>query len=171
MTRSELIKAEASARIIRRMAFEVVERNRGASELTVVGIRRRGSALARTIAFELSLIEGASFPVFDLDTAPFRDDLAGPPPPDESNLDPDVLAARDVLLVDDVLSTGRTIRAALDALVRYGRPRSIQLAVLIDRGGREYPIRPDYVGRTVNTSREARIVVDPEASFSVFLEL
>lgn len=156
-------------RILTRLAYEIVERNRGASSIELVGIRRRGSTLAKAVAEEISRIEGQAFDVHELDVTPFRDDLD----PDEEIVDESVVTrdidGRDVVLIDDVLFTGRTARAALDALVQYGRPKSIQLAVLIDRGHREYPIQPDYLGRFLQTKHKERVVVDVDGDFSVYV--
>lgn len=152
------------------MAYEVLERNRGAHSLEVVGIRRRGAALARLLAGELERVEGVELVVHELDVAPYRDDRpSGSPPPDTSTVHTD-LTGRDVILVDDVLFTGRTARAALDAVVRYGRPQTIQLAVLVDRGHREYPLQPDYVGLALPTKHQERVVVDVEAGYTIYIE-
>ena len=147
---------------ITRLAYEVVERNRGATNLVIFGILKAGAAVADALAGKIDTIENSSVPVRSLDISSFRDDRKDGvirPGGVESPGGFDV-TDRDVLLVDDVLFTGRTIRAALDAVIRFGRPRSIQLLVLIDRGHREYPIQPDYVGRSVVTVKEARVDVD-----------
>ena len=169
---------------LNRLAYEVVERNRGADNVTVFGILRAGANIARLIAAQIGSIEGVSVPVHDLDITAFRDDSGDAskndgylsPSSDEiteslnSDGSPDV-TDRDVLLVDDVLHTGRTIRAALDAVIGFGRPRTIQLMVLLDRGHREYPIQPDYVGRTIVTKTSARVkVISNGNSSTVFLE-
>lgn len=157
-------------RTLNRLAYEVVERNRGASNITMFGILRAGARLARSLARQIGAIEGIELRSYDLDVSAFRDDSdrdleqTGEP----SSEFPDV-TDRDVILVDDVLFTGRTVRAALDAVVRYGRPRSIQLIVLIDRGHREYPIQPDYVGRTIPTRHKERVVVETEDELSVYV--
>ncbi|PSQ99286.1 MAG: bifunctional pyr operon transcriptional regulator/uracil phosphoribosyltransferase PyrR [Bacteroidetes bacterium QS_9_68_14] len=163
------LSPEHVRRTLTRLAYEVVERNRGASELAIVGIRRRGVALAEALAEEISAVEGRALPVSALDTTPYRDDLEGNVPEEESAMRGEI-AGRDVLLVDDVLFTGRTARAALDALTQHGRPRSVQLAILIDRGHREYPIRPDYVGRTLQTDSKERVRVDPDSGFAVYVD-
>jgi pyrimidine operon attenuation protein/uracil phosphoribosyltransferase len=163
------LSPEHVRRTLTRLAYEVVERNRGASELAIVGIRRRGVALAEALAEEIGAVEGRALPVSALDTTPYRDDLEGNAPEEESAMRGEI-AGRDVLLVDDVLFTGRTARAALDALVQHGRPRSVQLAILIDRGHREYPIRPDYVGRTLQTDPGERVRVDPDSGFAVYVD-
>lgn len=148
-------------RTLTRLACEVVERNRGAEALLVFGMRQRGHALALRLADALAPLAGGTVEVHALDVAPFRDDRDGDR--DASPLAPDAPDAtgRDVLLVDDVLYTGRTARAALDAVLRYGRPRTLRLVVLVDRGGREVPVQPDFVGRTIPTHVGERVVVDP----------
>jgi len=170
MGKTLVLSPERVRRTITRLAYEVVERHRGAEELVVVGIRRRGVALAEAVADEIGQIEGRTLPVSELDTTPYRDDLSGGEAPEEQSVMRAEIAGRDVLLVDDVLFTGRTARAALDALVQHGRPRTIQLAILVDRGHREYPIRPDYVGRSLQTKPRERVVVDPERDFAVYVD-
>jgi pyrimidine operon attenuation protein/uracil phosphoribosyltransferase len=161
MSRSQLLSPERVRRILARLAYEVVERNRGVDNVTVFGIRSRGVALGDHLARLLSEMQGEMVPVHGLDVTPFRDDLDEPVP--VQPLDPvPVVAGRDVVLVDDVLFTGRTVRAAIDAVLHYGRPRSIQLAVLIDRGHREYPIQADYIGRRVPTKHRERVVVETD---------
>lgn len=157
-------------RTLTRLAFEIIERNRGADTLELVGIRQRGSAVAEAVARQIEEIEGREFKVHALDVAPFRDDREQPAPPDGTSSVDTTFTDRDVILIDDVLFTGRTVRAALDAVVRYGRPRTIQLVVLIDRGHREYPIQPDYVGRFVQTKHKERVVVDAESDFGIYIE-
>lgn len=144
--------------MIRRLAYEILEKNRGAENLTILGILSRGDAVGRAIAKEISAIESAAVAYHPLDTAPYRDDVDPETPQDESGDQP-AIEDRDVILVDDVLFTGRTVRAALDALIRFGRPRSIQLVVLVDRGHREYPIQPDFVGRRIPTKHRERVEV------------
>ena len=170
MSKTLVLSPERVRRTLSRLAYEVVERNQGAEDLVVVGIRRRGVALAEAIAQEIGEIEERTLPVSELDTAPFRDDLSEDESPEDASVMRTDIAERDVLLVDDVLFTGRTARAALDALVQHGRPRTIQLATLIDRGHREYPIRPDYVGRVLQTKPRERVVVEPESDFAVYVE-
>jgi len=143
------------------MAGEVVERNGGVDHLMLVGIRTRGVPLAERMAAQILEMEGAEIPLGVLDINLYRDDLstvANYPVVKESRL-PGALDDQIVVLCDDVLFTGRTIRAALDALVDYGRPRSVRLAVLIDRGLRELPIQPDIVGKTVSTERSESVEV------------
>ena len=158
-----VMDADRMSRSLIRIAHEIVERNRGIDNLALVGIRERGVPLARRIAAELQRIVGGEVPTGALDITLYRDDLmrqpVGPQPLVRST---DILFDIDnrvILLVDDVLYTGRTIRAALDALIDFGRPRAIQLVVLIDRGHRELPIKADYVGKNVPTSRRESIQV------------
>ncbi len=146
-------------RAVTRIAHEILERNRGAEELVLVGIAARGDDLARRLAAEIARIEGVEVPVGALDITFYRDDIglrSEAPEVHETNVRFDI-NRRTVVLVDDVLFTGRTIRAALDALVDFGRPTAIQLAVLVDRGHRELPIRADFVGKNV-PSRKDEIV-------------
>ena len=151
------------SRSLVRIAHEIVERNRGIGDLALVGIRERGVPLARRIAAELNRISNTDVPTGALDITLYRDDLmrqaVGPQPLVRSTDIPFDIDNRVILLVDDVLYTGRTIRAALDALIDFGRPRSIQLVVLIDRGHRELPIKADYVGKNVPTSRRESVQV------------
>lgn len=171
MSKTLVLSPERVRRTLVRLAYEVVERNRGADDLAVVGLRKRGVAVAEEIAEEIGQIEDRTLPVSELDVTPFRDDLpeGEPRPEDHSEMRGEV-AGRDVLLVDDVLFTGRTARAALDALTRHGRPRTIQLAILVDRGHREYPIRPDYIGRRLQTEAGQRVHVDTGGDFAVYVE-
>lgn len=170
MPRTLIMESEQVERTLRRLAFEVIERNRGAGNLAVVGIRRRGSALAEALARQIANVDGTDLPVSRLDVAPYRDDRDRDAGDEDRSTIHGSFDARDVLLIDDVLFTGRTARAALDAVVRYGRPRSIQLIVLIDRGHREYPIQPDYVGRLLQTKHRERVVVEVEGGFRVVVE-
>ena len=147
-----------------RIAHEVIERNHGCDGLVFVGLYTRGVPLASRLAASVRQIEGPEIPVGALDIGPYRDDLSylkAPPSVRRSEI-PENIAGRRVVLVDDVIYTGRSIRAAMDALVDHGRPRHVQLAVLVDRGHRELPIRPDYVGKNVPTSRNEEIVVKLE---------
>ena len=169
MPRTLLLSPSRVRRTLTRLAYEVVERNRGSDTLMLFGIRTRGVGLAEMLAATLGEVEGRSFRVESLDVTAFRDDRPGAELPSLDEAAPSV-DERDVLLVDDVLFTGRTARAAIDAVLRYGRPRSIQLAVLIDRGHREFPIRPDYVGRVIPTKHEERVTVELNGEASVYLE-
>ena len=151
------------ARTLTRIAHEIVERNRGVEELAFVGIRTRGVPIARRLAAKVAEISGHPVPVGALDITLYRDDLmrypVGPQPLVRSTEIPFSIDDKKILLVDDVLYTGRTIRAALDALIDFGRPQSIQLVVLVDRGHRELPIKADYVGKNLPTSRQQSVQV------------
>ena len=146
-------------RTLGRMAHEVLETHDGADNLVVIGILKRGFYVAKRLAFAMTNIEGTTVPCGSLDIGPFRDDLAGlSDVSDDSEIPFDVNGKR-VVLVDEVMQTGRTIRAALDALMRHGRPAQVRLAVLIDRGGRELPIQPNYVGKVMEAAKDERIEV------------
>ncbi len=157
-----LMDEDAIRRVLMRIAHEIVEHNQGVSNLTLVGIRRRGVPLSERIAANLKLIEDRAPLVGSLDIGLYRDDLADRPfsPLKHTSIRSSMIDRRTIVLIDDVLFTGRTVRAALDALSDFGRPQAIQLAVLIDRGHRELPIRADYVGKNVPTSRMERIHVE-----------
>jgi pyrimidine operon attenuation protein / uracil phosphoribosyltransferase len=152
-----VIDGNRMSRTLARIAHEIVERNRGVDELAFVGIRTRGVPLARRLARLVQEITGHELPVGVLDITLYRDDLmrhtVGPQPLVRLTDIPFSIDDRRILLVDDVLYTGRTIRAALDALIDFGRPKVIQLVVMIDRGHRELPIKADYVGKNLPTSR------------------
>lgn len=162
-------------RALTRIAHEVLEKNKGVEKLVLVGIRTGGVHLAKELAARLEEIEGAKLPVGEVDITLYRDDLKGQGahlPVGKTDI-PFSLEDKRVVLVDDVLYTGRTIRAALDAIMDHGRPASIQLAVLIDRGHRELPIRADFVGRNVPTSLKENIAVlfdDKNSPTEVVLE-
>ncbi|MXY59286.1 MAG: bifunctional pyr operon transcriptional regulator/uracil phosphoribosyltransferase PyrR [Chloroflexi bacterium] len=148
-----ILTGEEMRRALTRIAHEVVESNKGLDGLILVGIRRRGVPLARRIADAVTSFEDASVPVGALDINLYRDDLTSRPQPLVRPTElPSGIEGKAVVLVDDVLFTGRTIRAALNALMDLGRPRIVQLAVLVDRGHHEFPIRADYVGKNVPTS-------------------
>ena len=154
-----LLESGDIARALKRVAHEIIERNRGLQNVVLVGIRTRGVPLAGRIAQHLSAIEPAPVPVGALDIALHRDDFhLRSSSPKTSQIEFDI-SGKTVVLVDDVLFTGRTIRAALDALGDFGRPQAVQLAVLVDRGHRELPIRADFVGRNAPTSFEERVQV------------
>ncbi|QUL99514.1 MAG: bifunctional pyr operon transcriptional regulator/uracil phosphoribosyltransferase PyrR [Candidatus Fermentithermobacillus carboniphilus] len=159
--KAEIMDKDAIRRALVRIAHEIVEKNKGLDNVVMVGIRRRGVPLAQRLAKILGEIENKEVPVGELDITLYRDDLTmrfDQPHVGRTHLPFDV-AKKKVILVDDVLYTGRTVRAALDAIVDLGRPECIQLAVLIDRGHREIPIRADYVGKNVPTSRKEVIHV------------
>lgn len=151
----------AMKRALTRIAHEIIEKNKGTQDLVVIGIRRRGGPLAYRLAEGIKEIEGVDIPVGILDITLYRDDLTtlGPHPQvhrTEVNFD---ISGKTIVLVDDVLFTGRTVRAALDALIDLGRPNCIQLAVLVDRGHRELPIKADYIGKNTPTSKQEVITV------------
>jgi pyrimidine operon attenuation protein/uracil phosphoribosyltransferase len=161
---AKVMEPDDVRRALTRIAHEVLERDRGVSDVVLVGIADRGDDLARRLAHEIRRIEGAEIPVGVLDITFYRDDIgmrAEAPEVHETRIPFDV-SGKTVVLVDDVLYTGRTIRSAMDALMDLGRPRKIQLAVLVDRGHRELPIRADFVGKNVPTSRadEVRVMID-----------
>ena len=155
--------ADRIARTLTRIAHEIVERNKGVDDLALVGVRTRGVHLARRLARTLKEITGDDVPTGALDITLYRDDLmrhaVGPQPLVRSTEIPFSIDDRKILLVDDVLYTGRTTRAALDALIDFGRPRGIQLIVLVDRGHRELPIKADYVGKNLPTSPDESVQV------------
>jgi pyrimidine operon attenuation protein / uracil phosphoribosyltransferase len=160
---STLLDADDVRRALTRIAHEIIERDKGAGDIALVGIANRGDDLARRLAAEIERIEGMSVPVGVLDITFYRDDIglkAEAPEVHETRIDFDI-SGRTLVLVDDVLFTGRTIRAAMDALTDLGRPTRIRLAVLVDRGHRELPIRADFVGKNVPTRRtdDVRVLV------------
>lgn len=155
--KAQILDASSMQRSVTRMAHEVLERNKGIQDVVLVGILTRGATIAERLADKMQAIEGARPPVQHLDARPFRDDVH-----DTAIRQPvSGLAVQDkvVVLVDDVLYTGRTVRAALDAMMTTERAQSVQLAVLIDRGHRELPIRPDFIGKNVPTAKDEAIVV------------
>jgi pyrimidine operon attenuation protein/uracil phosphoribosyltransferase len=157
--KAKVMDADAVRRAVVRMAHEIVERNKTVARLAIVGIETRGVPLARRLAAAIAQIEGLDVPVAALDPRPFRDDRPPDAPAPRPPALPFSVSARTIVLVDDVLYTGRTVRAALDALIALGRPPAIQLAVLVDRGHRELPIRPDYVGKNLPTSSREHVAV------------
>jgi len=170
----QLMDAVTLDRILTRIAHEIIERNKGVQDLVLIGIRNRGVPLARRIAKKIEEIEKVSIPVGILDITLYRDDLTavGPQPIVRQTDIPFRVTDKKVVLIDDVLFTGRTIRAALDSIIDLGRPKFIQLAILIDRGHRELPIRADYVGKNVPTSLDEVIevnVVEEDGKDSVIL--
>lgn len=175
--KARLMDGQAVGRALTRIAHEILERNGGCDQVTLVGIRRRGEPLARIIAAKLEAIEGKTVPVGALDITLYRDDLTPVHDEDAPRLNrtdiPFSVAGRRVVLVDDVLYTGRTARAAIDALFELGRPAQIQLAILVDRGHRELPIRADFVGKNIPTSRSEIVAVkvppiDEETSVEIW---
>ena len=159
----QVMDADRMSRALTRIAHEILERNRGLDDLALVGIRTRGVPIARRIARALKEINGDDVPTGALDITLYRDDLmrhaVGPQPLVRRTEIPFSIDDRKILLVDDVLYTGRTIRAALDALIDFGRPRAIQLIALVDRGHRELPIKADYVGKNLPTSLKQSVQV------------
>ena len=158
--RAVLTAAEV-ARVVDRMAHELLEKTGGADDVVLLGIPTRGSTLARRLASRIAAFEGRTVPTGSLDVTLYRDDLRlrRPRALEATDVPPDGVDGRLVVLVDDVLFSGRTVRAALDALADLGRPRVVQLAVLVDRGHRELPIRADYVGKNIHTSQTDRVRV------------
>jgi pyrimidine operon attenuation protein/uracil phosphoribosyltransferase len=155
VARTQVLDADDVRRAIWRMAHEIIEANQGVSDVVVVGLQTGGVPFAAEIVQALEKIDGEAPPIGTLDVAFHRDDIGLRPVLPSATTDiPWDLTGRIVVLVDDVLFTGRTIRAALDAVHSYGRPRAIQLAVMVDRGHRELPIRPDYVGKNLPTRRD-----------------
>ncbi|MDR1621349.1 MAG: bifunctional pyr operon transcriptional regulator/uracil phosphoribosyltransferase PyrR [Synergistaceae bacterium] len=159
--KAQIMDARAMERAVSRIAHEIIEKNKGVTEVALIGIQRRGVPLARQLAGLIEKVEGVKVPVGVLDITFYRDDLSllNEHPVLNGTDIPFGVTGLVVVLVDDVLFTGRTVRAALDALMDSGRPRSIQLAVLVDRGHRELPIRADFVGKNVPTSRSELIAV------------
>ena len=152
--KATLMDAAAVGRALKRISFEIIEKNRGATDLCIVGIRRRGACIARELQKNIAAIEGTEVPVGELDITFYRDDLTyklTDPTLNKTDIPFDI-TDKTVILTDDVVFTGRTVRAAIDAIFSLGRPKAIRLAVLIDRGHRELPIKPDYVGKNVPTS-------------------
>lgn len=168
--RTQILSSKRVNRLLDRLAYEVIERNRGASEIEILGVRTRGHALAQQLAERISAVENRTFNVGRVDIKAYRDDLdPGEAPKDESAVPVDI-TGRDLVLVDDVIYTGRTARAALDATISYGRPRSIQFLVLVDRGHREYPVHPDYAGVRYPTKYTERVIVEVDPEPVVYLE-
>jgi pyrimidine operon attenuation protein/uracil phosphoribosyltransferase len=160
---SVVLEHDDLSRTLRRIAHEIAEKNPDAGRLAVVGIHTRGAVLARRLHAFLAELTGAELPIGDIDISFYRDDVGAKAPISQpvvhaSHIDFD-LSERTVVLVDDVLYTGRTVRAAIEALFDYGRPLRVQLAVLCDRGHRELPIRPDYVGKNLPTAPGERVNV------------
>ena len=159
--KTQIMDSKAMSRALVRISHEIIERNKGVDNLVIIGIQRRGSTLAKKIAANIEKIESCNIHVGEIDITLYRDDL------DQISDQPVVkttdlaISVKDkiVILVDDVLFTGRTVRSALDAIIDLGRPKAIQLAVLIDRGHRELPIRADFVGKNVPTSKDERVSV------------
>ncbi|GIN57576.1 bifunctional pyr operon transcriptional regulator/uracil phosphoribosyltransferase PyrR [Lederbergia ruris] len=164
MEKTLVLDEKAIQRALTRIAHEILERNKGIEECILVGIKTRGIHLAERLAKRIEQIEGQIIPVGELDITLYRDDLsyktADAEPEVRGSELPVEITNKKVIVVDDVLYTGRTVRAAMDALVDFGRAASIQLAVLVDRGHRELPIRADFIGKNIPTSRQEKIVVE-----------
>lgn len=160
--KTQLLDEKSVGRTLTRIAHEIIERNKGVEDILLIGIKRRGYPLAQRISKAIESIEGISVPVGSVDIALYRDDLTTVgEQPVLRNKNLDVLVKdKTVILVDDVLYTGRTARAAIDAVIDCGRPKVIQLAVLIDRGHRELPIRADYVGKNIPTANSEMVSVE-----------
>ena len=156
-----LMNGETMQRSLTRMAHEIIERDEPLSDVVLVGIRRRGLPLAKRLAGIIMRNEQVEIPVGELDISLYRDDLSelSGAPAEGASVIPCDITGKTVILVDDVIYTGRTVRAAIEAVFHYGRPKSIQLAVLIDRGHRELPVRPDYVGKNIPTSHTELVSV------------
>lgn len=154
-----ILDEKSMARAVTRISYEVLERNKGAEGICLVGILSRGKDLAQRIAGRIGAVEGEPVPCGALDITRFRDDRSRETPAEDRTDIPFDITDKRIVLVDDVIYTGRTVRAAIDALFAIGRPQSIQLAALVDRGHRELPIRADYVGKNLPTSREEKVRV------------
>jgi pyrimidine operon attenuation protein/uracil phosphoribosyltransferase len=162
MSERTLMSPQDMQRALVRVAHEIVERNKGARDLVLVGMQTRGVPIAKRLAATIQNLEGINVPVGSLDISLYRDDLSSlslKPTVHRTDIPVDV-TDKQIVLVDDVFYTGRSIRAAMDALIDLGRPQSIQLAVLVDRGHRELPIRADYVGKNIPTSKNEEIKVE-----------
>ena len=157
MKTKEVVDDITMNRAITRITYEIIERNKDLSQIVLAGIKTRGVFIAKRIQQRLAQLENIDIPVGEVDTKPFRDDVKVE---EDTTLIPFDITDREVILVDDVLYTGRTIRAAIDNLVSNGRPSRVSLAVLVDRGHRELPIRADYVGKNIPTSRREEIIVE-----------
>ena len=158
--RARVLDTDDVARVVKRISHEILERNKGSNDLVLVGVRTRGVFLARRLAGTIEQIEGGKVEVGELDVSFYRDDIATRPASKVGVTEiPFDINDKKVVMVDDVLYTGRTTRAAMDALIDFGRPQVIQLAVLVDRGHRELPVRADYVGKNVPTSGNEKVKV------------
>lgn len=156
--KNEILDAKAMDRALTRIAHEILEKNKGIEDIVLVGIKRRGYPLAKRLSAKIQGIEGRTLPVEEIDISGYRDDVHEELRKKYEKLSFDV-TGRKVILVDDVLFTGRSVRAAMDALIDFGRPMMIQLAVLVDRGHRELPIRADFVGKNLPTASSEAVVV------------
>ena len=157
MKTKEIVDDVTMKRAITRITYEIIERNKNLDNIVLAGIKTRGVYIARRIQDRLKQLENLDIPIGELDTKPFRDDIKVE---EDTTIMPIDITGKEVILVDDVLYTGRTIRAAIDNLVSLGRPARVSLAVLVDRGHRELPIRADYVGKNIPTSATEEIIVE-----------
>lgn len=158
--KAEIMDSAAAMRALKRISHEILERNGGSRDICFAGIKKGGVPIAEILSENIFQIEGVRVPVGVIDTVSHRDDRSDIPVPEINTSDiPFDVTGKKVIMVDDVLYTGRTARAAMEALISFGRPAAIQLAVLIDRGHRELPIRGDYVGKNIPTARSEKIVV------------
>ena len=163
MPKKEVVDAVTMKRALTRISYEIIERNKGIQDIVLVGIKTRGIYIAQRLAERLKQLEDIDVPVGELDITLYRDDVKDMEEPELHSSDvPVSIEGKEVILVDDVLYTGRTIRAAMDAVMDLGRPRKISLAVLVDRGHRELPIRADDVGKNIPTSKTEEIIVEME---------
>lgn len=163
MPKKEVVDAVTMKRALTRISYEIIERNKGIQDIVLVGIKTRGIYIAQRLAERLKQLEDIDVPVGELDITLYRDDVKDMEEPELHSSDvPVSIEGKEVILVDDVLYTGRTIRAAMEAVMDLGRPRKISLAVLVDRGHRELPIRADYVGKNIPTSKTEEIIVEME---------
>lgn len=159
MEKKHIIMDDAAVgRAVARISYEIIERNKGVENICVVGIISRGAPIGKRIAEKLGELEKAEVPFGTLDITPYRDDVSGTVDTDATDI-PFSVTDKNVIIVDDVIFTGRSVRAAIDAIIKRGRPRTIQLAVLVDRGHRELPIRPDYVGKNLPTLHNEKVKV------------
>ena len=157
--RTEILDSAGVARAIKRMAHEILERNSGLDDVVIIGLERGGVPIANALGEALHAIEGIELPIGSVDASFHRDDISTTSILPEVTRIPFSVSDKNVVLCDDVLFTGRTVRAALDAVTDFGRPRSIQLAVMVDRGHRELPIRPDYIGKNLPTALDEMVRV------------
>ena len=163
MPKKEVVDAVTMKRALTRISYEIIERNKRIQDIVLVGIKTRGIYIAQRLAERLKQLEDIDVPVGELDITLYRDDVKDMEEPELHSSDvPVSIEGKEVILVDEVLYTGRTIRAAMDAVMDLGRPRKISLAVLVDRGHRELPIRADYVGKNIPTSKTEEIIVEME---------
>ena len=162
--KASILDDKSMKRTLVRISHEIIEKNKDVDDLVIIGVKRRGYPLAKRIAKNIENIEGKSVPVDSVDITLYRDDLSkkyDQPKIEDENIEVDV-ENKKVVIIDDVIYTGRTVRAAIDAIFKNGRPKMIQLAVVVDRGHRELPIRADYVGKNIPTSKDELVSVEVE---------